>query len=137
MFDQNPVETFSHFLKELDKRKIGFVEIVRNIKEASPFGYPKPQEQIPDAFLALKNNFSGIVVANMGYDQITGKKAIEQEGADMVSYARWYISNPDLAERLINNWPLNKNIDYRTLFTGEEIGYTDYAFSSLNKHTPQ
>jgi len=27
MYDKNPVETYSHLLKELDKKKIGFVEI--------------------------------------------------------------------------------------------------------------
>ena len=86
--------------------------------EASHFGHPKPEEQLPDAAVALREFFSGIVVANHGYDEITGKKAIELEQADMVSFGRLYISNPDLAERLINGWPIAKTVDLRTTFTG-------------------
>lgn len=109
---------------------------MRCIGEASRYGDPKPEEQIPDAFLALKEHFSGIVAANFGYDEVTGKKAIEKEGADMVSFARYYVSNPDLAERLIQGWKLNKDIDYRTLFTGGEKGYVDYPYAVENKKRP-
>lgn len=44
----------------------------------------------------------------------------------MVSFASLAVSNPDLPERIRNNWELNKNIDYTTLFSGGKVGYTDY-----------
>jgi N-ethylmaleimide reductase len=51
----------------------------------------------------------------------------------MISYGQLYISNPDLAERLINKWPINKNIDWKTVYTPGAKGYTDYPFSPMNK----
>ena len=48
----------------------------------------------------------------------------------MVSFGRLYVSNPDLAERIINGWPVNKDWDYKT-FYGHELGakgYTDYPY---------
>ena len=37
MYDQNPVETYSHLLKELSKKNIGFVEV----RESSEYGAEK------------------------------------------------------------------------------------------------
>lgn len=52
----------------------------------------------------------------------------------MASFGRLYVSNPDLAERIIKNQGINTNFDYQTLFRGAngenfgEKGYTDYPF---------
>jgi N-ethylmaleimide reductase len=37
-----------------------------------------------------------------------------------------HISNPDLAERLINNLELNTELNMKGLYNGVEEGYTDY-----------
>lgn len=51
---------------------------------------------------------------------------------DMIVFGRWFISNPDLVERLRNDWPLNDpapksfypNPD--TAPEGDACGYIDY-----------
>ena len=51
----------------------------------------------------------------------------------MVSFARYYIANPDLAERLINGWQIATNWDYHTYY-GYELGakgLTDYPFHKV------
>jgi 2,4-dienoyl-CoA reductase-like NADH-dependent reductase (Old Yellow Enzyme family) len=47
---------------------------------------------------------------------------------DLISFGRLYISNPDLAERLINKHELNNDVNYYTWFGFENgpKGYTDY-----------
>lgn len=48
--------------------------------------------------------------------------------ADMISFARLYINNPDLVERFKNDWELNKEFNplvWYGIGLGDK-GYTDY-----------
>jgi N-ethylmaleimide reductase len=58
-----------------------------------------------------------------------GLEYLNNGWADLISFGRLYISNPDLAERLINNQQLNTSLDFHTLFSNlNPKGYTDYPF---------
>jgi N-ethylmaleimide reductase len=35
---------------------------------------------------------------------------------DAVSFGRLYISNPDLAERILNGWEINRKWDMKTFY---------------------
>lgn len=106
MYDENPIETYSLLLKELDKQKIGFVEI-RESTEFYPFPnlYPLTQrEQISDVCQALQPYFSGLLIGNDSLDEKIGLEKIRAGHCDAVNFGKLYISNPDLAERIINGW---------------------------------
>lgn len=60
-----------------------------------------PPQQIENVCKTLRPYFTGILIANDSFNAEKGIKAIRQGWADMVSFGRLYISNPDLAERLI------------------------------------
>jgi len=36
----------------------------------------------------------------------------------LASFGKWYVSNPDLAERVVSNLEVNKKFDFMTLFRG-------------------
>ncbi len=42
-----------------------------------------------------------------------------------VAFGRYFISNPDLPERIAQGWPLNP-VDPATMYGGTDKGYTDY-----------
>jgi len=42
MFDANPKETYGYLLKELDKKKIGSIEVVRPEGEMPLYGHKPP-----------------------------------------------------------------------------------------------
>ena len=69
-------------------------------------------------------------MANNGFDVKTGLEIIQSGDAEMVSFGRLYVSNPDLAERIGNGWEVNSAWDYKTFYGHElgEKGYTDYPF---------
>ena len=50
--------------------------------------------------------FHGPLMGNCGYTQETAEKAIAEGDADLISFGRPFISNPDLVERFRNGWPL-------------------------------
>jgi len=55
----------------------------------------------------------------------TGLEVIHSGFANMASFGKLSIMNPDLAERFINNWPLN---EYKNFFAAGGEGYTDFPF---------
>ncbi|AXS41796.1 alkene reductase [Breoghania sp. L-A4] len=76
---------------------------------------------------ALKARFDGLYMANNGYDRQMALDAVEEGRADLVAFGKLYIANPDLAERLEKDAPLNA-WDGDTFYGGGREGYTDYPF---------
>jgi 2,4-dienoyl-CoA reductase-like NADH-dependent reductase (Old Yellow Enzyme family) len=50
---------------------------------------------------------------------------LERDLSDLFGFGTLFISNPDLPERLKNDWPLTPP-DKTTFYGGDERGYTDY-----------
>jgi len=93
--------------------------------------YPLTQkEQIPDVCKTFRPFFKGIIIANDSFNEVTGLAKIREGSCDAVSFGRLYISNPDLAERILNGWPINSNWDVKTFYDHRngEKGLTDYPF---------
>jgi 2,4-dienoyl-CoA reductase-like NADH-dependent reductase (Old Yellow Enzyme family) len=98
--------------RELGRRKIAFL-----------FLRDGQNEKNMTAF--LKKEFGGIVIANQGLDKVTAESIIDRGEADLVSWGKLYIANPDLVTRLRENAPLNQP-DPATMYGGGAHGYTDY-----------
>jgi N-ethylmaleimide reductase len=64
-------------------------------------------------------------MANNGYDLALAIEARQRNLADLISFGRLYIANPDLVERLQVGARLNVP-DRATFFGGSAVGYTDY-----------
>lgn len=65
-----------------------------------------------------------------GFDRNTAAGKIEEGTADAIVMGRYFISNPDLVERLKMGYPLNK-YDRSTFYGGDydlRHGYSDYPF---------
>ena len=69
--------------------------------------------------------FTGLYMANNGYDLKLALEARHRNLADLISFGRPYIANPDLVERLRIGAPLNVP-DRATFFGGGASGYTDH-----------
>jgi N-ethylmaleimide reductase len=65
-------------------------------------------------------------MANCGYTKETAEAAIQHGHADLVSFGRPFISNPDLVERFKFGWPLNPPVDEKVWYSFDKLGYTDF-----------
>lgn len=132
MFDENPLETFSHLLKELSKRNIGFVELLETPSDNPNGDKPVPHGQIKGVCKTLRPYFNGLLIGNLGFNPQSGLKAIREGNCDLISFGKLYLAHPDLAERIINGWELGNKIDWSTASPNKEkgkaAGYTDYPF---------
>ncbi|QUX92726.1 alkene reductase [Marinomonas sp. A3A] len=73
----------------------------------------------------IRQNFSGLIIVAGKYDLPSAEWVISNGYADLVAFGRDFIANPDLPRRLEQNLPL-ASFDGSTLFSGSEIGYSDY-----------
>lgn len=117
--DSDPQPLFDLAVSELAKRKLAFLHVVEGATQG-------PRDIAPDFdFQKLRKLFGGVYIANNGYDGEMARKAVDSGAADMVAFGRWFISNPDLVERLRRNAPLAEP-DRATFYGGGAEGYTDY-----------
>ena len=74
---------------------------------------------------ALRRRFSGLYMANNGFDRDLALRARQENLADLVCFGRPFIGNPDLVERLRLDAPL-ADAPKETWYGGDAHGYTDY-----------
>lgn len=79
----------------------------------------------------LRQNFQGAFMSSGGFNKDTAIAAIRSGKADMISFGRLFISNPDLPRRFALQLKLSK-YDRSTFYSSEQVkGYTDYpSFTS-------
>lgn len=133
IYESDPVALYSHLLKELDARGIAFVQIMEptpmhsEIKFKTTNHYGPGEDQIKNCAQTLRPFFKGTIICNNKLTPEEALKKINDGEADLVSFARLFISNPDLPLRIKNGWPLAE-YDDNTFYGGNEKGYTDYPF---------
>lgn len=74
---------------------------------------------------AIRGEFDGPLIRNGGYDLVRAEQVLSAGGADLVSFGRPFIANPDLVERWKQGRPLNEP-DPSTFYTPGPQGYIDY-----------
>ncbi|KAL8128555.1 hypothetical protein V2J09_017710 [Rumex salicifolius] len=86
------------------------------------------EEEEAELVRTLRRRYEGSFMASGGYTRELGTEAVASGDADLVSYGRLFISNPDLAQRFKVNAPLTRYVR-ATFYTQDPVvGYTDYPF---------
>jgi N-ethylmaleimide reductase len=81
---------------------------------------------VPAALKAkLRAAFQGLFVLAGGFDRAGAEASLEAGHADFIAFARPFLANPDLVERMQAAAPLNAP-DPATFYTPGPKGYTDY-----------
>ncbi len=120
MRDADPVATYGALAKRLDEAGIAYIEVVEDSFQGN-LENGRPQAVID----AIRANFSRTYIGNGHYTADEARQRIAAGHADLASFGRPFIANPDLPERLRQGAPLNE-WDSSTFYGGDERGYTDY-----------
>ena len=81
-----------------------------------------------DAFGMAAQVLPGRLILNDGFGPDTVAPALEQYPGAALSFARHFVGNPDLVQRLRQGLPLAR-FDRKTLYTPGAAGYTDYPLA--------
>jgi len=73
----------------------------------------------------LRLAFHGVFILAGGFDQASAERALKADQANLIAFARPFIANPDLVERMQAKAALNP-VDMATFYTPGSKGYTDY-----------
>jgi N-ethylmaleimide reductase len=114
-------ETYDYLSKQLNKIGIAYIHIV----DHSAMGAPAVPLEIKKR---IRNNFKNSIILCGGYDKERAEADLESGIADLIAFGRPFINNPDLVERMTNNWPLSETLNMDQFYTADEKGYTDYPF---------
>jgi N-ethylmaleimide reductase len=119
--DSDPAMTYGYVVDELNAFKLAYLHVVE--------GATQGPREVPGGFdlQILRRSFKSLYIANNGYDRDLALEVRRRNLADLISFGRLYIANPDLVERLEVGGPLNVP-DRTTFFRGGAAGYTDYPF---------
>jgi N-ethylmaleimide reductase len=86
--------------------------------------------QAPVASEQLRKIYNGRIIAAGGFEPDSAEAIVKKGDADLVTFGRYFVSNPDLPERIRRGLPLN-DYDRDTFYTFDAHGYTDYPFYDL------
>jgi N-ethylmaleimide reductase len=111
--DSDPQATFGQAAAALGRRGLAYLHLVRGGDDGS-FDWG-----------ALRRAFAGKVILAGGFDLAQAEATLAAGTADLIAFATAYLANPDLAERLRVDAPLNTP-DRATFYGGGEKGYVDY-----------
>jgi N-ethylmaleimide reductase len=117
--DSDPQALFNHVVDGLSPMGLAYVHVVEGETGGA-------RDSIAFDFAALRDRFDGVWMVNNGYDRRMAIEAVASGHADLVSFGRLFMANPDLVERLRANAPLNKLMGQETFYGGGAHGYTDY-----------
>lgn len=118
VLEDDPHTTYIEAAKVLEQAGVAYVSIAEADWDDAP--------DMPVEFRkALRESFSGKIMYSGKYDAAKAAQIVESGYGDLVGFGRPFIANPDLPDRIANNWPWNP-LDSATLYGGAEEGYTDY-----------
>lgn len=117
---EETIPTFEYIVEKLNAYDLAYLHLSEPFTDVSDVSFL--ESEIAKHFRPI---YKGNLMINANFDQEKGNKVIEEGNADMVSFGKLFISNPDLAQRFEKNAPLAEwNED--TFYTQGPKGYTDY-----------
>ncbi len=114
-------EQFTYVAQQLNRLSVGYLHVMDGLG----FGFHELGD--PMTLVEFRQVFDGPLMGNCGYTQETAEEAIASGRADLISFGRPFISNPDLVERFSQGWPLAAEARMSAWYspTGAK-GYTDF-----------
>lgn len=128
---ENTIPTFDYIVEKLNAYDLAYLHLSEPFTDVS-----KIEFLVPDIANHYRPLYHGTLMINGGFDQEKGDQIIKEGTADLVSFAKLFVSNPDLPERFADNAPI-EDWDTATFYTPGKKGYTDYpAYKTAAKNIP-
>lgn len=112
-------DTYAYLAEKLNEMGIAYIHIV----DHSAMGAPEVPSEVKEL---IKNKFKNTIILSGGYDLSRAESDLENGKGELAAFGRPFINNPDLPERLKNNWALSSELDMNLFYTPDSKGYTDY-----------
>ncbi len=116
--DSDPMGTFNAYLDALSAFGLMYIHDIEGVtqmsRDSNGIDYP-----------ALRRRFSGAYIANNNYGRDLAEQTLADGNADLISFGRPFIANPDLVDRLRTGAPLAE-APKQYWYGGDATGYSDW-----------
>lgn len=120
LVESDPQNTYIEAIKVLEQAGIAYLSIAEADWDNAP--------DLPEQFYkAARAQFSGRIIYAGKYTVDKALRILNNGYGDLFAFGRPFIANPDLPERIKQQWPLNE-ADAATMYGGTEVGYSDYPY---------
>jgi N-ethylmaleimide reductase len=118
--DSTTMTTYGTYISRLDKLGLLYLHMIEGTTRGAR-NYPEHID-LP----ALRKRFRGAHIANNGLSPVLGAQMVRSGQADLVSFGRPFIANPDLVERIRQGGPFAEEAPRNTWYGGGRQGYADW-----------
>jgi N-ethylmaleimide reductase len=118
---EQTIGTYDYLVSRLNALPLSHLQVVRAPNDL----LGTPVEPLRDTIGYFRERFRGALIANFGFDKASASSTIESGRADLVSFGKPFIGNPDLVRRLREGLPLSASTP-ETYYQGGPQGYVDY-----------
>jgi NADPH2 dehydrogenase/N-ethylmaleimide reductase len=115
--DEDSAATHAELMRQAATLDLAYLHVMRA---------PLPEL---DAFALARSHFGERLILNDGFDPGNAEQALQSHPGAALSFARHFIGNPDLVNRMRLGQPLTR-FDRKTLYTPGAAGYTSYPNSA-------
>jgi N-ethylmaleimide reductase len=112
-------ETYGLLASKLNEIGLVYIHVV----DHSALGAPPVSASVK---ALIRTNFTRTIILSGGYDVERAEQDLREKKGDIVAFGRYFISNPNLVEKLMERVELAKP-DASTFYTPGEKGYIDYV----------
>lgn len=115
--DEDSAATHAELMRQAATLELAYLHVMR-----------APLTEL-DAFELARSHFGERLILNDGFDPGNAEQALQSHPGAALSFARHFIGNPDLVNRMRLGQPLTR-FDRKTLYTPGAAGYTSYPNSA-------
>jgi N-ethylmaleimide reductase len=131
--ESDPMPLYSHVIRALDRLGLAFVHFIE--PRSSGAGRAQVNHQnVPSAMELFRPLWRGVLISAGGFDAASAEAAVAAGHADAIAFGRYFISNPDLPERIRHGIPFAP-YNRATFYGGGPAGYIDYPFHDEMQRT--
>ncbi|WGK65126.1 alkene reductase [Croceiramulus getboli] len=117
---EDTMATFDYIIKKLNEYDLAYLHLSEPFTDVSDVDFL--DSEIAKRYRPI---YSGSLMINNGFDKESGNEVIAKEHADLVSFGKLFISNPDLPHRFEVDAPM-ADWDQDTFYAQGPEGYIDY-----------
>ena len=118
LVESDPHTTYIEAIKVLNEVGIAYLSLAEADWDNAP--------DLPEAFYQeVRDTFEGLIMYAGKFTPEKAQRVLTEGKGDIFGFGRPFIANPDLPERIRNEWPLN-DVDPTSMYGGTDKGYTDY-----------
>lgn len=129
--DPEPEQIYRFVAQRLSAFDLAYLHVIRpNVSGSMNTAAAPTRDPLPE----IRALYRGALIVAGDLDVPTAERLLTAGQADAVGFGRWFISNPDLTERLRHGWPLVE-AKRETFYSPGAEGYIDYPTYQVELHS--